>query len=373
MGDITTMSTPYMLLLLLVMSFEYIECKTKTKTYLVKTADNVESQESQYNIDYNTVKNPVSKKEKSRSKFRSKNLAADIGSHGSSCLCGVSNKPRKKFRLKQFVSERKENDYIYGGKTTHKHQYPWQVGIVQKCSDEPYISCGGAILSGLTILTAAHCVFDYDNIERNITEFEVIVGDHDQTKKDGEEKLTVCQKSVHPEHFYDEEKGIHVNDFCILTLCNPVKFRHEVSPICLPEQRGDFYYNKMSTIAGWGSVNHYHDKPNSLQAVDIRTMDNEECQKLYKDDYYDIDYTIDDNSICAFTKNKDTCYGDSGGPLITLEPPNYKHYSVIGVVSWGLDIHCTENYSPGVYARVTSALPWIKENIKGRTCKSPNE
>merc|ERR1712142_530622 len=325
MGDITTMSTPYMLLLLLVISFEYIECKTKTKTYLVKTADNVESQESQYNIDYNTVKNPVSKKEKSRSKFRSKNLAADIGSHGSSCLCGVSNKPRKKFRLKQFVSERKENDYIYGGKTTHKHQYPWQVGIVQKWSDEPYISCGGAILSGLTILTAAHCVFDYDNIERNITEFEVIVGDHDQTKKDGEEKLTVCQKSVHPEHFYDEEKGIHVNDFCILTLCNPVKFRHEVSPICLPEQRGD------------------------------------------------IDYTIDDNSICAFTKNKDTCYGDSGGPLITLEPPNYKHYSVIGVVSWGLDIHCTENYSPGVYARVTGALPWIKENIKGRTCKSPNE
>ena len=57
------------------------------------------------------------------------------------------------------------------------------------------------------------------------------------------------------------------------------------------------------------------------------------------------------------------------GPLITKEPPNYKYHSVIGVGSWGED--CSNPDYPLVYARVTHVLPWIKMNIKGKTCKPP--
>ena len=60
------------------------------------------------------------------------------------------------------------------------------------------------------------------------------------------------------------------------------------------------------------------------------------------------------------------------GPLITLEPPENRYSSLIGVVSWGSK-YCGDPEKPGVYARVTYVLPWIKKNIKGTTCRPPDQ
>ena len=47
--------------------------------------------------------------------------------------------------------------------------------------------------------------------------------------------------------------------------------------------------------------------------------------------------------------------GDSGGPLVTRATGADSGYSLIGVVSWGLE----NNH--GVYAEVSHFLPWIAE------------
>lgn len=53
----------------------------------------------------------------------------------------------------------------------------------------------------------------------------------------------------------------------------------------------------------------------------------------------------------------DSCYGDSGGPLFTP----WKNPSLVGIVSFGAN--CADKYYPGVYARVSGNIQWIKNNI----------
>jgi len=59
--------------------------------------------------------------------------------------------------------------------------------------------------------------------------------------------------------------------------------------------------------------------------------------------------------FCAADIGKDSCYGDSGGPLLvkeTLVQP--------GVVSWGME--CAGD-TPGVYSKVSKLSDWIPVTI----------
>eukprot|EP00092_Neocalanus_flemingeri_P002808 GFUD01003005.1.p1 GENE.GFUD01003005.1~~GFUD01003005.1.p1 ORF type:complete len:431 (+),score=120.40 GFUD01003005.1:238-1530(+) len=252
----------------------------------------------------------------------------------SECKCGVPNRGNK----------------IVGGVETLIHEYPWQAGLADPGEDIPF--CGGAIISSDTIITAAHCTID-----ESVSSFEVLIADHDVSIDDGQERIKVCNKTEHPN--YNGNTQDH--DLSILTLCTPITFRKDASPVCLPSQSGPSYDGMVSTVTGWGTNSSGTlFQPNELMKVDVTTIDNTECNTAYSGG-------ITDSMICAKGEGKDACQGDSGGPLITKEPGDY--YSLIGMVSWG--IGCANPLYPGVYARVTEDLDWIKENIKGTTCSTP--
>ena len=64
---------------------------------------------------------------------------------------------------------------------------------------------------------------------------------------------------------------------------------------------------------------------------------------------------------------KNSCNGDYGGPVVWMEPETKISY-LVGVISWEYS-PCGAPKSPGVYARVTHYLPWIKENTGKATFK----
>ncbi|RXG54202.1 Histone H2B.3 [Armadillidium vulgare] len=67
--------------------------------------------------------------------------------------------------------------------------------------------------------------------------------------------------------------------------------------------------------------------------------------------------------ICAASPGKDSCKGDSGGPLITRLSKN--QYMQIGITSFGYG--CGDLSKPGVYTKVDEFVPWIMKNTKDAT------
>ena len=95
--------------------------------------------------------------------------------------------------------------------------------------------------------------------------------------------------------------------------------------------------------------------PTNLQWVDVSLVTNSQCSQSYGN-YIEITSSM----ICAGYQQggKDACQGDSGGPLICNEGGNAV---LTGVVSVGID--CASPKFPGIYARVTAVLNWIRSNM----------
>ena len=174
-----------------------------------------------------------------------------------------------------------------------------QVAIAKPASNIPF--CGGAILSSDTIITAAHCT-----IGKTKGSVKVIVNEHDVTVDDGQETFDVCSKEEHPNYKPDTNE----HDFAILTLCKPLAFSKNVSPICLPGQSGDSYDDVLSKVTGWGTLSEDGPLSNVLMGADVNTIGNAECDSDYSD--YGSG-TIKDSMICAKAPGRDACQGDSGG------------------------------------------------------------
>lgn len=64
--------------------------------------------------------------------------------------------------------------------------------------------------------------------------------------------------------------------------------------------------------------------------------------------------------MCTYGIGKDACSYDSGGPVLY---PFNRHY-LLGIISYGMV--CAAQ--PGVNARVTSFLDWIRSNSADNFC-----
>lgn len=99
--------------------------------------------------------------------------------------------------------------------------------------------------------------------------------------------------------------------------------------------------------------------------VNLPIIANDKCQDMYDTAGHKKD--IKTTFVCAgySTGGKDSCEGDSGGPLMIQRPDG--HWTLIGTVSHG--IKCAEPNLPGVYMRTSSYRLWIDAIVSNRTKK----
>ncbi|XP_022220180.2 transmembrane protease serine 9 [Drosophila obscura] len=244
-----------------------------------------------------------------------------------------------------------DQERIVGGINASPHEFPW-IAVLFKSGKQ---FCGGSLITNTHILTAAHCVARMTSWD--VAALTAHLGDYNiRTDFEVQHVARRIKRLVRHKGF--EFSTLH-NDVAILTLSEPVPFTHEIQPICLPtspSQQSRSYSGQVATVAGWGSLRENGPQPSILQKVDIPIWANAECARKYG---RAAPGGIIDSMICAGQAAKDSCSGDSGGPMIINDGGRYTQ---VGIVSWG--IGCGKGQYPGVYTRVTSLLPWIYKNIK---------
>ncbi|XP_069681245.1 trypsin-7-like [Periplaneta americana] len=220
---------------------------------------------------------------------------------------------------------------IVGGCPAKIKDHPYQVSIEHVYRGH---FCGGSILSKHWIVTAAHCVK-----EMKANQLRVRAG---TSHKHEEGTVRKVHKIVVHRKFHNFDF-----DVALLKVEKPFHFDKSVQQIAMASTVPDV--GTCVTVSGWGYLELGGHSPLNLHHVEILIIDHRQCASSYHD--------LTPQMICAGWPRggRDSCYMDSGGPLVFQK-------KLVGIVSWGYG--CALAGYPGVYTNVAVLKKWIREHMK---------
>jgi len=237
---------------------------------------------------------------------------------------------------------------IIGGDPTAIGDYPWAVSL-QSVNGSHF--CGGVLIHQDWVLTAAHCV-DSQRAES----LRLVIGARELNKANSQQIFNADFIFIHPDY---DPTGTFYSDIAIIHIKNEDGKEVSISPIPVmtPVEYGELTPGDTVTAMGWGLTDSSDQSSisNTLLEVDLPFLADSTCQTVFgtpQSGYWD-------RSVCAgAVQNKDSCSGDSGGPLIYNDNGTVK---LLGLVSWGTDKGCGVEDFPGVYTQVPEFETWIRE------------
>ncbi|MEO9514516.1 MAG: serine protease [Paracoccaceae bacterium] len=309
--------------------------------------------------------------------------------------------------ISRYIYERKkagtlvndvENTRIFGGRPAEQGNWPWQVSLhtaerVGADQESKVLSqfCGGSLIARQWVLTAAHCVQDGDNKIMPADKLTIRSGDVRLWEGDFR---TISAVIPHPG--YDSIR--FDNDIALLKLSQPITETNNPVGAIPVLQDGSQLNSGAAVSIGWGLLEGGQ-IPGVLMETDIEIVTNETCnrgmaeqtrrdlggflvsmgasnsipqdklEQAYEILAPNIGDAVTGNMLCAGVSSgeRDSCHGDSGGPLMMKRQDG--GWIQVGIVSWGkaplgAEIACGTPSLYGVYTRVSNYFDWIGNTIR---------
>lgn len=255
-------------------------------------------------------------------------------------------------------------DRILSGQNASIQEFTWYALLEYETKKgDRVFDCGGALINQHYVVTAAHCL---DNVRLDDGQklVNIRLGEQNTATDvdcEDEDELVICAPP--PQNFTAQEIVLHPSysksdpnqhhDIALIRLNQPAELHQFVNPICLPDSifQG-VRVGQRASVTGFG---HTGQRRHSVvkQKVTLPIVDQAECRKKWSR------VNITDQQLCAGGEfNVDSCYGDSGGPLMSQS----LYWTLEGVVSFGN--RCGLENWPGIYTRVSAYTDWIKSVIR---------
>nr|XP_016934850.1 serine protease 1 [Drosophila suzukii] len=218
---------------------------------------------------------------------------------------------------------------ITNGSPAYEGQAPYVVGMAFGQSN---LWCSGTIIGDTWILTSAQC----------------LSGSSGVTIYFGATRLSQAQYAL----TVGTSEYVTGSQHLALVRIPRIGFTSRVNKVALPSlgARSQRYENWWGNVCGWGVTTFNNGLTDALQCVDLQIMPNSECVSYYGST------TVSDQILCTRTPNgRSTCFGDAGSPLVTKQGS-----TLVGISAFVASNGCTLGLPAG-FARVTSALDWIRQ------------
>ncbi|XP_043472965.1 serine protease easter-like [Leptopilina heterotoma] len=258
---------------------------------------------------------------------------------------------------------------IVGGEVTDIDEFPWMALLEYQTPNGIKTLCSGVVINKRYVLSAAHCIKG-KGLPKNYRAVNVRLGEYDTTSNPDciiQSGYQVCadpiviipiQEIITHEDYVPNSKG-QPNDIALLRLSKDIVFTNYIQPICLPQNSN---VESLLYTAGWGRTEYGTNSDKKLK-LSVPAVSIERCIPWYRSAGANLGH----GQICAGgDKGRDSCRGDSGGPLMAKSRgtvDNKPKWVSVGIVSFGPS-PCGREGWPGVYTKVHDFMPWILRNMR---------
>ncbi|CAG0886995.1 unnamed protein product [Darwinula stevensoni] len=251
-----------------------------------------------------------------------------------------------------------------GGTASYLGEWPWQAAIYD--TEAKGVICGGALIRERWVLTAGHCI-TYQNTlrERGPSDFLVYLGKHRRngSEDDGDVQIRRVSRIILRRGFNLQNYDA---DIALMQLTEEAELTARVQLICLPTSEVDLD-EKKGMVASWG-YNESDMLADELMKVELPVIPNDKCRQETSRHTGEPLPDLTWNMFCADYENQSVCNGDSGSPMVSLDPTETR-WEAVGIVSnffvGGQSCSAKLPGRYGVFTKIARFTAWIRTEVCG--------